>query len=97
MDDHPSDPGGGVQRIALVGPSGWSMRRSRGALISELTSRRHSVLCIAERGDDEDRAALKTLGADFETFDAEPPGLAFLAERSAIASLAETLSAWQPH
>lgn len=97
MDVHPSDPGGGVQRIALVGPSGWAMRRLRGALISELTSRRHSVLCVAERGDDDDRAALKEFGADFEIFDADPPGLAFLAERSAIASLAETLSAWQPH
>lgn len=97
MDVETSTSGGDSRRIVLVGPSGWSMRRLRASLIRELTSRRHKVLCVAERGEAGDHDGLAELGAEFQTFDAEPAGLAFLAERSAIASLAEIFANWKPH
>ena len=86
-----------LRRIAIAGPAGASLVRLRGDLISAITARRHTVMCLAPEIDEADGIALDELGAGRQTFAAQPGGLGLFTARRTVAALSGALSAFRPH
>ena len=87
----------GVKRIAIVGPSGRSLVKSRGALIRDLIAERHRVLCLAPDMTSSEAAALAKLGAEQRVWSFKPSRLRMLADRHELAGLREIFRDFEPH
>ena len=86
-----------LRRIAIVGPSGASLRRLRGGLLAALVARRHAVMCLAPSFEAGDAMALDALGVGRQIIPPPPPGFLVFPERAAVARLAEVFAEWRPH
>jgi glycosyltransferase involved in cell wall biosynthesis len=85
------------RRVAVIAPSGTSLRRLRGGLIGAITARKHGVMTFAPAYDAGDGAALDALGVERRMLPQRPPGLHLFGERRAITALASDLHAFRPH
>lgn len=88
---------GAVKRVAILGPSGRSLVRMRGALIRGLVAGRHRVLCLTPDLVAADRAALEAMGAELQPWAFKRSMLRMLAERNEVGAVRDVLQAFEPH
>jgi glycosyltransferase involved in cell wall biosynthesis len=90
-------PATGIRRVAIVAPSGESLRQLQGTLLPAIVARRHRILAIAPAFAEKDARALDTMGAERAVFAAESSGLRLFADWKAIGALKAILAGWAPH
>lgn len=83
------------RRIVIIGPSGRAISRLRGALISDVLSRGHSVLALAPQMSSQDAQSLIALGAEAASFAVKPDKFSLWPGRVVVRALAELLKAWR--
>jgi glycosyltransferase involved in cell wall biosynthesis len=86
-----------LRRVAIIAPSGASLRRNRLGLIRAITTRRHGVMVFAPEFSADDGKALDSIGLERRILPPKPPGLALFAEQRATAALAADLASYRPH
>ena len=86
-----------ARRVAIVAPSGETLRRREGHLLGEIAMRRHRVLAIAPELSKADVGALDEVGAEHAAFAAEPHALKLFSDWKAIGALKTILADWAPH
>lgn len=84
------------RRIAIVGPTGASLRRMRGPLISALLAARHQVQCLAKSFAADDAAALAASGAQTRELPRPGSGLALLGDWREVSALTSEFEAFRP-
>ena len=85
------------RRLAVIGPTGVSLRRLRGGLLAEVIAQRHQVMCFAHGFDGADGAMMAALGIAHHELPPVQPGLVLFAERRAVKALTRDLDSWRPH
>ena len=86
-----------ARRVAIVAPSGASMREREGHLLGEIAARRHRILAVAPEFTDTDAGVLDEMGAERAPFAAEPHALKLFSDWKAIGALKAILAEWGPH
>ncbi len=86
-----------ARRVAIIAPSGVSMREREGLLLGEIAARRHRILAVAPEFTDADAGALDEIGAERAPFAAEPHALKLFSDWKAISALKAILADWGPH
>ncbi len=86
-----------ARRVAIVVPSGETLRQREGGLLGEIAGRRHRILAVAPEFSGTDVGALEEIGAEHAAFVAEPHALKLFSDRKAIGALKTILADWGPH
>ena len=84
------------RRIAIVGPTGTSLRVLRGPIISVLLARRHQVTCFAKSFAASDAAVLEAGGAATQVLPQPGSGLALLSDWREVSALTSEFEAFRP-
>jgi glycosyltransferase involved in cell wall biosynthesis len=86
-----------ARRVAIVAPSGGTLRLMQGGLLGEIASRRHRILAVAPDFSGTDVGALDEIGVERAAFAAESHALKLFSDWKAIGALKTILSDWGPH
>lgn len=84
------------RRVAIVGPSGTSVRHMRGPLIRALLGARHQVRCLARSFSEGDAAALQASGAVAQELPRPGSGLALLSDWREVSALTAQFEDYKP-
>jgi len=86
-----------MRRVAIVGPTGASLRHLRGPLVSALTAGRHQVMLFARSFEPADEAALRAKGLNFRLLAETGGGIPILSDWRAVSGLTKELQSFQPN
>lgn len=92
----PGSPSKQKKRLAIVSSSAAAVLRFRQGLMREAIGLDHTVMCLSPPIGGDEALAFGEIGALLQSFDAQPPGLPFLARRRVSQSILDQLRDWRP-